>query len=276
MLLKDKVAIITGSSRGIGQSIARAFSTEGAHIVLNGRKTSSQRLRDLAKEIESKGGKALVVRGDVGKCKTAQCLIQKTIETFGRIDILVNNAGTSPMASIEQISEREWDEVLRINLKSAFLCSKEVLPHMKRQASGVILNISSGSAKSGGVAAHYAASKSGMNTFTKSLAFEGAPYGVRANAISPGPIETEMADDLFTPERKRFLESVIPLRRLGKASEIADAAVFLCSEEANFITGEILELDGGLNFYKPLSYSGRNRNKIRFVAKRNPGSGKRK
>ncbi len=276
MLMKGKVAIITGSSRGIGRAIARTFAIEGARVVLNGRKTSSQRLRGLAKEIESRGGKALVVRGDVGKSKTAQYLIQKTIEAFGRIDILVNNAGTSPMASIEQISERKWDEVFRINLKSAFLCSREVLPHMKKQASGVILNISSGSAKSGGIGAHYAASKSGMNTFTKSLAFEGGPYGVRANAISPGPIETEMVDDLFTPERRRFLESVIPLGRLGKVSEIADAAVFLCSEEASFITGEILELDGGLNFSKPLSYAGRKWNKIRFVAKLNPESGKRR
>ena len=254
MLLKDKVAVITGSSRGIGQSIARAFSREGAYVVLNGRKTFSKRLKELANEIESEGGKSLSVVGDVRDSRTAQRLIQKAIETFGRIDILVNNAGISPMAPIEQISEREWDDVFRVNLKSTFLCSKEVLPYMKRQRSGVVLNISSGSAKSGGVGAHYAASKAGVNTFTKSLAFDGAPYGIRANAISPGPIETEMADANFSPERKRVLESLIPLGRLGKTSDIADAAVFLCSEEASYITGEILELDGGLNFHKPLSY----------------------
>ena len=254
MLLKDKVAVITGSSRGIGQSIARAFSKEGAHVVLNGRKSSAHRLKELAREIESGGGKTLSVIGDVGNARTVQRLIQKAVETFGRIDILVNNAGISPMVSIEGISEKQWDEVFRVNLKSTFLCSKEVLPYMKRQRSGVVLNISSGSAKSGGVGAHYAASKAGVNTFTKSLAFDGAPYGIRANAISPGPIETEMADANFSLERKRVLESLIPLGRLGKASDIADAAVFLCSEEASYITGEILELDGGLNFHKPLSY----------------------
>ncbi|OGP96737.1 MAG: hypothetical protein A2157_04505 [Deltaproteobacteria bacterium RBG_16_47_11] len=256
MLLKNKVAIITGSSRGIGRSIARAFSLEGAHIVLNGRKTSARPIEGLAKEIESQGTKVLIVRGDAGDWETAQRLVQQTIERFGRVDILVNNAGISPMASIEEIGPKAWDEVFRINLKSAFLCSKAVLPHMKRRRSGAILNISSGSAKSGGVGAHYAASKGGVNTFTKSLAFEGGPYGIRANAISPGPIATEMADELFAPDRKRFLESVIPLGRLGSPEEIADAAVFLCSNEASFITGEILELDGGLNFYKPLSYAG--------------------
>lgn len=252
--LKDKVAIVTGSSRGIGLAIAKAFAREGAHVVLNGRRTSSKMLLKVTRGLESHGIKTLIVKGDVGKAETARRLIEKTLGEFGRIDILVNNVGISPLALIEQITEREWDEVFRINLKSTFLCSKMVLPYMKKQRSGVILNISSGSAKSGGVGAHYAASKAGVSTFTKSLSFEGAPYGVRANAISPGPIETELADALFTPERKHLLESVIPLRRLGKPEEIADAAVFLCSDEASFITGEILELDGGLNFYKPLSY----------------------
>lgn len=257
MVLKDKVAIITGSSRGIGRSIAESFAREGAHVVLNGRKTSSKQLEDLAERIASWGVHALVVRGDVGKAETAHRLIQQTVDRFGRIDILVNNVGISPMASIEKITEEEWDEVLRVNLKSAFLCSKAVLPQMKEQRSGVIINISSGSAKSGGVGAHYAASKGGMNTFTKSLAFEGAPYGIRANAIAPGPIETEMAESIFNDDRKRFLISVIPLGRLGFSQDVADAVVFLCSDAASFITGEILEVDGGLIFNKPLSYPGR-------------------
>jgi 3-oxoacyl-[acyl-carrier protein] reductase len=261
LLLKDRIAVITGSSRGIGRSMARAFAGEGAHVVLNGRRTSSELLTELAKELESEGVPTLIVKGDVGTAAVAHRLIQRTLERFGRIDILVNNAGISPSASIEEITEEEWDDIFKTNLKSAFLCSKAVLPHMKRQRSGVILNISSGSAKSGGVGAHYAASKGGMSTLTKSLAFEGVPYGIRANAISPGPIATEMADSLFTPERKRFLESVIPLGRLGSPEEIADAALFLCSEEAGFITGEIRELDGGLNFYKPLSYAGQHWNR---------------
>jgi 3-oxoacyl-[acyl-carrier protein] reductase len=257
LLLKDKIAVITGSSRGIGRSMARAFAREGAHVVLNGRRTSSRLLTELAKELESEGVHTLIVKGDVGTAAVAHRLIQKTLDRFGRIDILVNNAGISPSASIEEITEAEWDDVFKTNLKSTFLCSKMALASMKKRGSGVILNISSGSAKSGGVGAHYAASKAGVSTFTKSLSFEGAPYSIRANAISPGPIATEMAHELFTPERKKTLESLIPLGRLGKPEEIADVAVFLCSEEASFITGEIIELDGGLNFYKPLSYAGK-------------------
>lgn len=254
VLLKERVAIITGSSRGIGRSIADNFAREGAHIVLNGRETSEGQLEAMAKEIESFGVEVAIVRGDVGEAQTAERLCTHTLEKFGKIDILVNNAGVSPMATIEEITEEQWDEVIRINLKSTFLCSKMVLPHMKKRGSGVILNISSGSGKSGGVGAHYAASKGGINTFTRSLAFEGAPYGIRANAISPGPIETEMADGIFTAERKRTLSSIIPLGRLGDSQDIADAAIFLCSDKASFITGEILEVDGGLLFYKPLSY----------------------
>jgi len=259
--LKNRVAIVTGSARGIGLAIAKAFASEGAHVVLNGRYTPSKKLRNVARELESHGIKTLVVKGNVGRAETARRVVQKTLDKFGRIDVLVNNAGISPLATIEEITERDWDEVFRTNLKSAFLCSKMVLPHMKERCSGVILNISSGSAKSGGVGAHYAASKAGVNVLTKTLSFEGAPYGIRANAISPGPIETEMAESLFTSERRQFLESVIPLKRLGRTEEIADAAVFLCSDEASYITGEILEVDGGLNFYKPLSYPRRDTQK---------------
>jgi 3-oxoacyl-[acyl-carrier protein] reductase len=255
-LLKDKVAIISGSSRGIGQGIARAFAEEGAHIVLNGRDASL--LEKLAGDLKPFGIKVIYFKGDVTRPSVVRQLILRTIKNFGRVDILVNNVGISPMASIDQITVQAWDEVIETNLKSAFLCSIEVLPYMKRQRFGVILNISSGSAKSGGVGAHYAASKGGLNTLTKSVAYEGAPDGIRANAISPGPIETAMADSLFTPERKRFLESIIPLRRLGVPADIVQAAVFLCSDEASYITGEILEIDGGLNFYKPLSYANRN------------------
>ncbi len=253
-LLKGKVSIITGSSKGIGLAIARAFAKEGSDLVLNGRSVSLKVLQGIARDLESFGIRAIAVRGDVGSVSIVRRLIFQTARTFGRVDILVNNVGISPMASLAQIKDSAWNDVLRTNLTSAFLCSREVLPYMKKQRAGVILNISSGSAKSGGVGAHYAASKGGLNTLTRSTAFEGAPYGIRANAIAPGPIETEMAEHLFNPERKRRLESVIPLRRLGAPDDIASAAVFLSSGEASYITGEILEIDGGLNFYKPLSY----------------------
>jgi len=255
LLLKNRVAIVTGSSRGIGRGIARAFAEEGAHVVLNGRDVPL--LKELAEELDSYGVKVIRMKGDVRRPLFVRRLVLRTMEEFGRIDVLVNNVGISPMASVDQIAVEAWDEVFETNLKSAFLCSKEVLPHMKRQRSGVILNISSGSAKSGGVGAHYAASKGALNTLTKSLAFEGAPHGIRANAIAPGPIETEMVESLFTKERKRFLKSIIPLGRLGLPEDIARAAVFLSSDEASYITGEILEIDGGLNFYKPLSYADR-------------------
>ena len=254
MRLKGKVAIITGSSRGIGRCIAETFAGEGAHVVINGRKGTQKQLEVLAQEIGNDAIKTLAVKGDVGEAKTVRRLMEQTLNKFGTVDILVNNAGVSPMAAIEQITEEQWDEVFTINMKSAFLCSQAVFPYMRKQRSGVILNISSGSAKSGGIGAHYAASKAAMNTFTKSLAFEGAGYGIRANSICPGPIETNMSQSLFSEERKRFLESVIPLGRLGTPLDIAHAAVFLCCGEASYISGEILDLDGGLIFLKPLSY----------------------
>lgn len=255
MLLKDKVAVVTGSSRGIGRSIAENFVRQGARVVLNGREKPSPVLASFMDEIEKQGGETLFVKGDAGDAATADRFVQEALDRWGKIDILVNNAGISPMAAIEQISEAEWDRVLGVNLKSAFLCSKAVLPHMKKQGGGVIVNISSGSGKSGGIGAHYAASKAGLNTFTKSLAFEGAPFAIRANAVAPGPIETDMVDSIFSPDRKRFLESIIPLGRLGLSQDIADAVVFLCSDTASYITGEIMELDGGLQFFKPLSYA---------------------
>ena len=252
--MKDKIAVITGSSRGIGTAIARSFAMEGAHIVLNGRHTPSAALDHLASELSGYGGKVLVVRGDVGTAECARELVSQTIETFGAVHVLVNNAGVSPMASIEEISPNEWDEVFRINLKSASLCAREAFPFMKKQRSGCILNISSCSGKSGGIGAHYAASKAGMNSLTRTLAFEGAPYGIRVNALAPGPIETDMARGMFEDQRRAFLESVIPLGRLGTVQDVADAALFLCSDNAGFVTGEVLEIDGGLTWYKPLSY----------------------
>ncbi len=235
-------------------AIARAFAREGSDIVLNGRTASTKALQAISRDLRSLGVRAIAVRGDVGLPSLIRHLVSQAFETFGRIDILVNNAGISPMASLAEIKDSAWESVLKTNLTSAFLCSREVLPYMKRRKKGVILNISSGSAKSGGVGAHYAASKGGVNTLTRSLAFEGGPYGIRANAIAPGPIETEMAEHLFSPERRAMLESVIPLKKLGVSRDIAEAAVFLCSDEASYITGETLEIDGGLNFYKPLSY----------------------
>lgn len=254
MVLKDKVAIVTGSSRGIGWSIARLFALEGAHVVLHGTVRSSSVLNSRSREIKTLGRKALIIKGDVGDRAMVENLTARTLEELGRIDILVNNAGISPMAVIEEIAEEAWENVFKTNLTSAFLFSRAILPHMKQRRSGLILNISSGSGKSGGVGAHYAASKGGMNTFTRSLAFEGAPYGIRVNAIAPGPIESDMSEGIFSPNRKRFLESVIPLRRLGTSEDVANAALFLCSDDAEYITGEILELDGGLDFHKPLSY----------------------
>ena len=254
MYLKNKVAIVTGATRGIGRSIAETFAEEGADVVLNGRNIDTESFKEMVEGIERNGSRVLTVQGDAGLSETADRIVRSTLNAFGRIDILVNNVGISPMASIEQITEQDWDEVMRVNLKSVFLCSKAVFPHMKAQKSGVILNISSGSAKSGGVGAHYASSKGAINTLTKSLAFEGARDGIRANAIAPGPVATEMADSLFDSERMRFLNSVIPLKRFASPKDIADTAVFLCSDEASYVTGEVVELDGGLLFYKPLSY----------------------
>ncbi|HVA95915.1 MAG TPA: SDR family NAD(P)-dependent oxidoreductase [Candidatus Dormibacteraeota bacterium] len=260
MLLKGKVAVITGGGRGIGRAIALKFSGEGSAVVVAARTKSE--IEAVAKEIRDAGGSALAVAADVADEKQCEHLIHAATAQFGHIDILVNNAGDyGPVKPVEEISPAEWDGVIAVHLRGAYLLTRLVLPGMYARASGAILNISSLSAKSAFAwGAPYAAAKAGMLGLTRVTAAEAARKGVRINAICPGPVtETKMSKDLghTLAERlgvseeeqlKGFLDTILQGRG-QTANEVAAAALFLCSEQASAITGQSLNVDGGAAFY---------------------------
>lgn len=259
-MLEDKVAIVTGGGRGIGRAIAHKFAAEGASVLIAAR--SKNEVSSVAKEIQSAGHKATAISADVSMEIDCRQIIATAREQFGRVDILVNNAGIlGPVKPVEEIKPAEWDEVLAVNLRGAFLLSRIVLPEMYALGSGAILNISSVSAK---VPypwnSPYAASKAGLVALTRTLAAESARKGVRVNAICPGPVpETEMSQNLgkalaarlkADPEKlfEKYLEGILQ----GKpqtADQIAEAALFLVSPQASAITGQTLNVDGGIAFY---------------------------
>ncbi|MFQ5867647.1 MAG: SDR family NAD(P)-dependent oxidoreductase [bacterium] len=242
MKLKEKIALVTGSTKGIGKAIAFELAREGANIVINSRNQSEA--EQVAHGIHDKMGvKTLALRADVSSIEEVKTLVKKTVDYFGRIDILVNNAGVFEICPFLQISEDTWDKVIGINLKGTFLCSKLALPIMLKQKSGVIVNMSSMAAKTGGIlpVAHYAASKAGIIALTKALAREFAPYGIRVNAVAPGVIKTKMAESQAEEKRK-----IIPLGDLGEPEDVAKAVSFLVSDDACYITGEVIDVNGGL------------------------------
>lgn len=237
---QGKVAIITGSSTGIGAAVAARFAAEGAKIVLSGRRV--QLLHAKAAELAGLGYEVLAVPGDVSN--TAAAVVAGAIEQFGRLDILVNNAAISAGVGIEEITQEAWRRVMATNLDGAFEMVRNAMPHLAA-SHGVILHISSISAVAGEVDdVAYAASKAGLEGFNRKLALEVARYGVRSNVIRPGLIDTEafahMPPDFFASQ-----VPLIPLGNIGQPDDIAAAAAFLCSEEAGFITGTILTVDGG-------------------------------
>ena len=245
MRLKDQVAIITGSSRGIGKSVAEVFAREGAKIVVN-YNTSENGALAVVNEIQKKGGQAIPVRADVSNVEDVKRLVKTSVDKFGRIDILVNNAGVMFVDDFLAAKEEAWDKTMDINLKGAYLCSKEVAPVMLRQKRGKIIMMSSNSGlyhPSSMRYVEYVTSKAGMNGLTKALALRLGPY-ITVNAICPGYIKTEMVvHDDSEIERKIIEETA--LRRVGTTEEVAAAAVFLASSEAEFITGELLIVAGG-------------------------------
>ena len=252
MQLRNKKAIITGSSKGIGKEIALLFAREGADIVLNSSSSSEDSLQDLIREIRDIGRRCIYVRADVSKKPDVDSLIERTISELGSIDILVNNAGISPKKNgkkvpIIELEQKEWDHVFAVNVGGVFLCSRAVFPHMIKNRNGKIINISSMDGRTGGfysVSAHYAASKAAVITFTKTLAREAAPYGIHVNCIAPGCIATEML--LNRP--KETLDSFnqyIPLGRIGNTSEVASVALFLATDASSYITGATIDVNGG-------------------------------
>ncbi len=244
MLLTDKVAVITGASRGIGRHIALDLASRGARIVASARNVAA--LDSLIAEIAAAGGSALAVAADVAVAADADRLISAAMEHFGRVDILVNNAGITRDGLLLRMKEEDWDAVLDTNLKGAFLCTRAAAKVMSKQKCGRIINISSVVGEMGNPGqANYCASKAGLLGLTKSVARELARRNVTVNAITPGFIVTDMTDSL--PEKAREeLVSQIPLGRFGAPEDIAFSVAFLASDQAGYISGQVLGVNGGM------------------------------
>jgi len=244
MDLVDKVAIVTGAGRGIGKAIAIALTREGASVIIND--VDIQTAEKVTKEIKSLGWKALAIQADVSDSKEVNQMVQSAIKKFKRVDILVNNAAIIKRGSIEDLNEEDWDRVMDVNLKGAFNCMKAVAGIMKKQRYGKIVNISSIAGKIGDLASApcYGASKAGMICLAKSLARELAAYNINVNVVAPHAIKTDMSKEWSEEKRKNIIAN-IPLGRMGEPEDIAEAVVFLVSDKAKFITGEVLDVNGG-------------------------------
>lgn len=244
--LDGKIALVTGGSRGIGRAIALELARRGADVAVNYVRQAEAAAQVVA-EIEALGRRALAVVADVGEAIPTAQMVETVLRTFGRVDILVNNAGITRDMLLMRMSEEEWDEVIRINLKGAFNACKAVTRTMLKQRSGRIINITSISGLMGQVGqANYSASKAGLIGLTKSLARELGPKGITVNAIAPGYIPTELTASLAPEWQARLLE-MTPLGRLGTVDDVAHAVAFFASDDAAFITGAVLAVDGGLS-----------------------------
>lgn len=242
-LLKGKVALITGGSRGIGAAIVKAYVAHGAKVAFTYR-SSAEKANAMAVEL---GDDVKAYASDAASFSAAEALVNEVVKDFGTIDILINNAGITKDTLMLRMSEQQWDEVIETNLKSVFNMTKQILRPMLKARSGSIINMSSVVGVFGNAGqANYAASKAGIIGFSKSIAKEVGSRGIRCNAVAPGFIETDMTDELDEKTREAFL-SGIPMKRLGKAEEVADLCVFLGSDMSKYITGQVLSICGGLN-----------------------------
>ena len=248
MLFEGQVAFITGASSGIGRATAEAMGRRGARVAVNYCKNRAG-AEDAVESIRKQGGDALALGADVTRAADVQAMVGAVLERWGRVDILVNNAGDLlARHNLGDMTEDYWDRIMALNLKSAFLCVKAVWEEMARRRSGCIVNVTSIAARNGGGpgAAAYAAAKGGLLTYTKSLAKELAPYGVRVNGVAPGVIATPYHERHSSPELFQKFVASIPLGRAGTAEEVADVIVFLASPAARYLTGETIEVNGGM------------------------------
>lgn len=246
MRLAGRAAVVTGSSRGVGRNVAMAFAREGADVLIN-YSSSEAPAQQLAEDIRALGSKSVAVRADVANRDEVQAMMAKAKETFGRLDILVNNAGFTRPAMLYKMTEDEWDAVVDAHLKGPFLCVQAAFPYFKEQNYGKVISVSSVAGLVGTVGqVNYSAAKGGILSFTKSVAREMARYNVCANVISLGIVETDMTEKIRSDEKlAEIYMNRILLKRFGKAEDISPAFVFLASKESDYITGQVLCVDGG-------------------------------
>jgi len=240
-----KTALITGAGQGMGKSVAQKFASMGIQIAIND--INNKAAESTTRELKESGIDAIAVPADITKKSDVQSMIQKTTDHFGTIHMLINNAGILYPTKVIDISEDEWDRVIAVNLKGTFLCSQAILPILQQNNWGRIVNFSSTAGKNistvGG--AHYTAAKAGILGFTRHLAKEVAPYNITVNAVCPGLIDTDMVRNTINQDRQKAYAQSFPIARLGKPEEVADLVAFLCSDQAAYITGASLDINGG-------------------------------
>lgn len=257
MTLRNKIVIVTGGNRGIGRAISLAFAQEGAKVIIAAR--NETKAREVMDDIKKQGSKCLFVRTDVSQSEEVDNLVKATLDEFKRIDILVSNAGIISIALVVDLQEKEWDEIMEVNAKGVFLCCRAVAKHMIKQKSGKIINVSSRLGKVGVPRyAHYCASKAAVMVFSQTLALELAPYGINVNSVAPGVIETDMqrwewewdrkVRGMSLEELKDEALATIPLRRMGTPEDVARVVVFLASTDADYLTGQAINVTGGMEF----------------------------
>lgn len=244
-MLQDKVAIVTGASRGIGRAIALELAEQGADVVVN-YANNTEKAERVAQEIEAVGRKSISLKADIRDEKQMKEMIKEVVQTFGKVDILVNNAGVTKDNLIMRMKAKDFDDVIDTNLKGVFNCTKAVSRQMMKQKEGKIINVASivGVAGNPGQA-NYVAAKAGVIGLTKTTALEFASRNILVNAVAPGFITTEMTD-VLTDEQKEGMLNMIPLNKLGKAEDVAKVVRFLASDDANYITGQTIHIDGGM------------------------------